>query len=89
MNVKYILIWGTPNPDEGENMVQAMAKWEKTVKAKNCELVFFGASIGTPEGNVICLKGSAADFERLYGPGTMPPITGSRTNFVAEWVAKD
>ncbi len=89
MKVGYYLIWGTPNPGEGEDMVQAMAKWEKTVKAKNCEIVFFGASIGTQEGTVMCIKGSMTDFERLYGPGTMPPITGNRTNLVAEWVARD
>ena len=88
MHVKYFLIWGTPNPEAGDFM-KAMEEWEKTVKAKNLKLVYWGASIGTHEGIVICLKGSFTDFERLYGPGTMPPITGNRTNMVAEWVVKD
>jgi hypothetical protein len=88
MKVKYILIWGTPSA-EAEDFNKAMEEWEKTVKSMNCELLYWGASIGTQESIVICLKGSVTDFERLYGPGTMPPITGNRTNFVAEWVVKD
>ena len=89
MNIKYYLIWGIPNPEEGEDFPKAMEEWEKTVKAKNCKLVYWGASIGTQEGVVVCIKGKVTDFERLYGPGTMPPLTGNRTNLVAEWVAKD
>ena len=88
MKVKYILIWGTADP-EVEDFQKAMTEWEKTVKAKNMEIVYWGASIGTPEALVVCLKGSVMDFERLYGPGTMPPIVNNRTNLVAEWVAKD
>jgi len=88
MKVKYILIWGTPDP-KVEDFQKALQEWEKTVKAKNMEILYWGASIGTQEGVVICLKGSVADFERLYGPGTTPPIVNNRTNLVAEWVAKN
>jgi len=40
MNVKYILIWGTANP-EVKDFNNAMKEWEKTVKAKNCEMLYW------------------------------------------------
>ena len=88
MKVKYILIWGTADPNVAD-FQKALEEWGKTAKTKNMEILYWGASIGTQERIVICLKGSVTDFERLYGPGTMPPIINNRTNLVAEWVAKD
>lgn len=69
------MIWGNATGDD--------------LRACKCELVFWGASNGTQEGIVICIKGSVNDFEKLYGPRTASPITNNRTNLVDYWRLRD
>ena len=78
----YYLIYGNPD-GTAQDTVDAMKKWSKTAKEKNCEVVFWGFSFGTSEDVVIAVKGSVTDFENLYGPGSVPPIKDRRTTFVS------
>ena len=80
--MKYYIVYAHWKPENQgpENFTKAMKEYSKKVKEAGCEVVFWGAALGVPEGALCVIKGSPDNWMKV--PMGEAPYTNTRTHVV-------